>query len=578
MNTKAIFRVLIAAAGFLLSAACYDDPVALNESEQPTFEEVPMETAASMGGSSSIEVVDNTRSRFRVGFSVEGALSPNATITLTLQGEAVEQISNGTVTVVLPTMAGMTPNRMDQRPHHPVGQSFPVVSNWTLPAMAAGDTWQRSFVVTLPGNGYYHVAVEVDTNAPAGDRDPFVDDEDLYFERWMLVTDTGGRLTLGFDESVFTDTTIAPVPGPFRKKAGQGNATSHAAAADGGMAMAMGSGDPVSLSVVYVGNNGRFVAAVGAYVHATLWTGVGADKEAVASYSAYVGTSGLVSFPCPPSGHYLTGGIQLPSTVDISAKTFAPYWDADPSDCGDTFTAYGPRHYYLPWKNLKAVAPRVRSHFGIRPFQRVDWTTNLSNEQSFYSNTDHRITFGSQSYANSWVAAHEYAHAMHEKALGGLWSTEQPACRRHKIWRKSGYRCAFLEGFADYAANKGALWGPNWETPPDSADAESPEVEGWVAALFQDLIDSANEGNDETTYLPSEIATAFKTCDVRVSYVWVDRNDVSDFVWCLENQINNSLHQRHFPGVTVPTSQRATRGSGWNAGDIRSTWLQNLTS
>ena len=575
MNTKAIFRVLIAAAGFLLSAACYDDPVALNESEQPTLEEVPMETPSSMVGSSSIELVDNTRPRFRVGLSVEGALSPKATISLTLRGEAVERISNGTVTVVLPTMAGMTPNRRDQRPHHPVGQSFPVASNWTLPAMEPGDTWQRSFVVTLPGNGYYRVAVEVDTNGPVGDRDPYVDDEDLYFERWMLVTDTGGRLTLGFDESVFTDTTIAAVPGPFRKRAGQGNATSQAAAADAGMAMS--SGDPVSLSVVYAGN-GRFIAAVGAYVHATLWTGFGADKDALVSYSARVGDSGVVSFPCPPSGHYLTGGIQLESTVDINGNTFVSYWDADPSDCGDTFTAYGPRHYYLPWKNLKAVAPRVRSHFGIRPFQRVDWTTDLSDERTFYNPTDHRITFGSQSYANSWTAAHEYAHAMHEKALGGLWSTEQPACREHTIWKKSGYRCAFLEGFADYAANKGALWGPNWETPPDSAHAESPEVEGWVAALFQDLIDSANEDDDDTTYSPSKIGAAFRTCDVRVNGSWEDRDDVSDFVWCLENQINKSLHQRHFPGVTVPTSQRATRGSGWNASDIRSTWLQNLTS
>lgn len=572
MNTKAIFRVLITAAGFLLSAACYDDPVALNESEQPTFEEVPMETAASMGGSSSIEIVDNTRPRFRVGFSVQGALSPNATLTLTLRGEAVEQISNGTVTVVLPTMASMEYNGTGTRPYYPVGQSYPVVSSWTLPAMAAGDTWQRSFVLTLPGNGYYHLAVAVNTNAPEGALDFYVTDEDLYFERWMLVTDTGGRLTLGFDESVFPDG-IAPVPGPFRNKAGQGNATSQAAAADAGMGMY--GNNPVSLSITYLGTNWTVTAAVGAYVNATLWEGSGSDVDQVRTYTATVGSSGIVTFPCPGSGQWLSGAVRLRGTSEIVEKVFVGYWDADPSDCGNKQSVGGPRTLFMPWKNLKRVAPRVRGHFGIRPFQRVDWATNLSNERSSYSDTHHRITFGSQSYANSWTAAHEYAHAMHAKALGGLWSTES-GCRDHDIWVVSGYRCAFQEGFADYAANIGAGYGYNWETPPSNIDPD-PRMEGFIAALFWDLIDSANEGNDETTYLPSKIATAFKTCDVRVSYVWVDRNDVSDFVWCLENQINNSLHQRHFPGVLIPNDQRATRGSGWNAGDIRSTWLQNLT-
>jgi len=52
-QAKAICRVLIAAAGFLLSAACYDDPVALTESERLSlFEEAPMATAASSVGTS----------------------------------------------------------------------------------------------------------------------------------------------------------------------------------------------------------------------------------------------------------------------------------------------------------------------------------------------------------------------------------------------------------------------------------------------------------------------------------------------------------------------------------------------
>ncbi len=110
MNAKRISRVSITAAGLLLIAACHDNPVALNESERPSpFNAVPMDEAASGGGSSSVStVVDDTRPRFKLDFSVTGAMTPNANVTVTLLGEAVEKVASGTVTVTLPTMAGAT--------------------------------------------------------------------------------------------------------------------------------------------------------------------------------------------------------------------------------------------------------------------------------------------------------------------------------------------------------------------------------------------------------------------------------------------------------------------------------------
>jgi len=119
-------------------------------------------------------------------------------------------------------------------------------------------------------------------------------------------------------------------------------------------------------------------------------------------------------------------------------------------------------------------------------------------------------------------------------------------------------------------------WG-SFESHRNNPD---PRTEGYIAALFHDLIDSANENNDETTYSASSVATVFRTCQIRVAAGgsrWYDRNDVSDFVWCLEKRINDDLHDDHFGGVPNPTHQRSTRSSSFDADDIRKTWLQNLT-
>ena len=96
--------------------------------------------------------------------------------------------------------------------------------------------------------------------------------------------------------------------------------------------------------------------------------------------------------------------------------------------------------------------------------------------------------------------------------------------------------------------------------------------------MFHDLIDSANGSGDATTYSGSSIATAFKTCERRTGGgAWVRRSDVSEFVWCLEDRINTTVHNNYFT-TTAPSAQRATRGSGWNANNIRTTWTHNLSS
>ena len=58
------------------------------------------------------------------------------------------------------------------------------------------------------------------------------------------------------------------------------------------------------------------------------------------------------------------------------------------------------------------------------------------------------------------------------------------------------------------------------------------------------------------------------------------RNDVTDFVWCLENRINAGSHNSGFPrGPDAPSrvSEGASEPSDWNADDIRAVWWKNVT-
>lgn len=55
--------------------------------------------------------------------------------------------------------------------------------------------------------------------------------------------------------------------------------------------------------------------------------------------------------------------------------------------------------------------------------------------------------------------------------------------------------------------------------------------------------------------------------------------DVTDFVWCLENRVNEDVHESAFPdGPSAPgrVSESASEPDDWDADDIRSTWQKNV--
>jgi len=261
----------------------------------------------------------------------------------------------------------------------------------------------------------------------------------------------------------------------------------------------------------------------------------------------------------------------------------------------------GERHDYLPWRNLNDVIPIINDHFGYSRIP-VKWEVDLGlvdddDPAAFYSRGGDKIVFGPFAYSSDRIAAHEYTHALHHKAMGGIWETDN--CSRHFYHRPSSYTCAFSEGLAQYGSWVGAPhdWPYPLETIPDTLrglpTTPKPKVEGHVAALFNDLIDGVTGGlpgnpiendepEDKTHYHPHYVMKVFATCEVKHPHPifgdWKKRDDVSDFVWCLENRVNDSIHEEIFPGIETPHDAReeAIEPSDWNADNIRSTWLWNM--
>ena len=300
---------------------------------------------------------------------------------------------------------------------------------------------------------------------------------------------------------------------------------------------------------------------------------------------------GIVRFPCPTENYpRIRGEVDLPNTIYVEGlEGFFRYYSAFRHSCGHSISTTGARRDYLSWRNLNDVIPIVEDSFGYLRGP-VKWKANWQTDGAYYSPDEDRIVFGDNAYHEAWVVGHEYTHALHHKAMGGSWETENCGYRESR----AAYTCAFQEGLANYGGWVGVSddathW--DWDSAQYYYYPLSPQREWSVAALFHDLMDdpkysqhnpdSILEPKDKTSYSTSYVMDVFATCEVKPRgrrSAWEKRNDVSDFVWCLENRFDAGYHTHVFPGIPVPQDVRegATEPADWNPDSIRSTWLWNL--
>ena len=490
---------------------------------------------------------------------------------------------------------------------------LPVKARWDLPAMAKGDTWSGSYTVPGEAAGYYSVMANAYTRGPDGG--PWLFD-DVLGEAWMYVSETDGRLTRFFEDSVFPEG-VHPAAGP---------ATGWPA----GPPARIESGSPwhpdsVYLAVVYrVSEREGFKPAAGAEIRG--WVRMGSWPYRT------IEDLGVVAVPEDSESpeHFLPGTVAFKCAKDsvlVHGVGYAPYTDlvqgredivsiwTDKSHCGQLVFVEVKAERYLPWRLLNLAADTLTGHFGYTR-ERIGWDLRFDSGASYYNPIPifEKIVL-------AWLpaeprffftVAHEYGHALHHKALGGLWWPGDKAwdywdwtCFSHWFTKVTNFRCALQEGFAHYAGviGSGGYYEDCFEHFGDPAkplknpregscraeapQGKKPKIEGHIAALFLDLTDGNNERYDWTEYPGRYVAEVFKTCKTQSKYhiplfpdiyIWWKRTNVSNIVWCLENYIDRALHKEVFPGIRTPEAvkEKATEPPDWDPLDIRATWLKNL--
>ena len=539
-------------------------------------------------------IVHPVRGRIDLTILATGPLSPNVGVALTVSGVAQEAIDSGEVVLTLPTRALMD---------HAGGKGLPdlpVKARWDLPPMAEGDTWSGSYTVPGEAAGYYRVMANAYTHGPDGGA--YLFDEALG-EAWMHVSETDGQLARFFEDSI-----SPPLAGPAAGWPTGGGAWTVSRPDSNSTNWHP---DSVFLAVVYtVSEEQGFKPAVGATVEAR-WHGLlGPTQPPVITWTT-VPEDGIVALLCRTTylgqkrPREMWGNVHAFDTELVQGRSPIARWRTDASHCGTLVEVEVLAHRYYPWRLLNLAADTLQKHFG-HTRGRIDWNLRWGGGSSYNGVPGFdKITLNWRAAASSrffWTVAHEYGHALHHKALGGIW-WRSPNCNPHSLHVPSSYKCALKEGFADYAGTVGSggyreacfeRFGEP-ENEEDKRDEREPsckiesdrkaEVEGYVAALFMDLIDDTDERGDWTEYSGHYVARVFKTCEAKGKFGWLipnwrARHNVSDIVWCLENYIEPAYHDTDsvFDGLNVPDDIKhdAKDPPNWNPADIRLTWLKNL--
>ena len=541
-----------------------------------------------------------TGDRLRLAIPTTSSLRPNTAVEMTIEGVAREAIDGGEVVLALPTRA-----IMDYRASDTGVPEVPAKARWDLPAIAKGGTWSETFTVPGEAAGYYSVMVNAYTHGPDGG--PWLFD-DVSRSAWMFVSQTDGQLTRLFEDSLFPEG-ILPVAGPATA-----DDTLHSRS-DPTRPGTNWHRDSVYVQVLYYNNwQEGFKPAVDMELWAVQSPEGRIDNRRPHQY-VIVPEDGIVAFGCPTAGWWLWGSGLLPETRYVTGRpATSAAWSAYRSDCGRLKTIQVEPHWYVPWRHLNVGGERVSEHVWHYRENPVDWDVNF--DEDYYTSRYNPFTDKITLWANFtregralYVASHEYAHALHHKALGGMWWVGL-SCFNHFFSKITGVRCALQEGFAQYAGSIGSdgyyedcfehFGDPTKPGRPDcrrEADhGQKPKIEGHVAALLLDLTDDESERGDFTDYPGVYIAMIFKTCRVRnryrvgwtpltgtiYVYKWWKRTNVSNIVWCLENQIDASVHEDVFPYIRTPVNVRngakEYEPGDWDILDIRAVWLKNLKS
>lgn len=533
--------------------------------------------------------------RFAVEVRASGSFRPGQPVQITVNARANLRTSDAEVRLVLPEVAAAREQgwrKMEMEP----GRAFtPELS--TRQSMSRGQSLTRTANVVIDQPGYYQVVATV---VQRSDRD--VDERPSGGEAvqevahdvvWLWIAESGGRATDDFLPGLFPAGTHA-VPGPLtaatQPRPGAGDETINGP---------RGSRSPAGLRRSHTGYAG-YVDSHAVYFNQDAGTTTPIPNAAYEyliynSAGAYVETrrgitnaEGLSYTACyQDAGGYGTYRMRIlldNERVTMAVPLAVEVSGSFSSDCGLAFTDQAPdandakkrSHVYTQLDRA------IRASDALFGLQRTDITVRLDPNAAYstydWNGTDNLIIdtqpntgYGDQVWGpyGAYVQAHEYGHAFHERALGGVKRYYSGACPSpHDVWRQTTHACAIAEGFPDYfaVATLGSTTG-YWLTDIERgryspsptnewgfrAGANGSIIEGAFASFLYDLTDPANETHDQTQYPGRYVADIIRTCEVYSGGVWRLNTGSDHVVYCFLGTITDTALFGRSP---APTSMR----------------------
>lgn len=424
----------------------------------------------------------------------------------------------------------------------------PTLSRRLQMAPSAQD--DASVPIPRPVDGYYQITLSATVDSTETSLGvPIQSFASL--TRWMFVTKSGVVVTDDFDPTLFGDSLVVQ-PGPLRQfrrrrssvTAGKANAAT----------AAMNLQSTVSSQLVRLTywnlETSSFVPVVGATIRFTQYDTDTYGTTFIGSVAS--DTNGTFAVPCPIfSDRYVNTWSARPENIDVVVS--GPQVEigggaTDFNECvSETIEVHSTQDEMAHlFSNFRSVIPLTRSFFGhTRPVIGVNLSSTAAISR--YVTGDDRITIarngGNAAVWDSYgrfTAAHEYGHALHETAFGGIHRfLDCPSTHYFGLYSNLG--CAWVEGFASFVA--WAVWTPQIDDPRWAPAAGTNPwrnsalpgtvAEADVASLLYDVVDHESSPSDSVAVAGSYLMALIKEC--RKSGIFSSRVDGADHLAaCLE--------------------------------------------
>ena len=517
---------------------------------------------------------------FTLSFEIDGEPRPGSVVTITVSATALAPSKLAELSVLTPEMEAAKLTAWDQAFRIPVNTPLPARFMWKG-ALGAGQTIRRSVTMIVPTSGFYRVTARIrDASGEAvallGGHLPQTASEQ---EKWIFADEDGGRILDQFDASQIPAEYL-PLPGPRRSTTEPPTPTPSNNPA--GSQLLSGN---VLWQFLYFDTQAAQYRPI-LYAQWSVEYRQGLFGPVTGTDQGATDLNGYVSIDCRPNERYAGLTQTWGSYVRTSPLSVAGWNGQFNQDCGQSRQAVLTSDAARVYAIMSRAAYDANIQFGFGRGQILaEIVANIPG--SYYSPSQDKIVMRTASLPDEFgrfAIAHEYGHAYHNVAMGGINPGFAINCTDHHLELPSSYGCALAEGFADFFSVylTGSLLGAFESNIYHTPGVPNPMVEGAVAATFLDVVDAANvfEGFDGAQWNGSYLPRLVGTCEYwdHLYNAYFRATGIDHITYCLEQDIDPFAANLYAFERITPTGWRhsATLPGTWSKAVARPLWYTNI--